>query len=365
MRIKTITCHDVYNNGASLQAYALQNFLESHGHTVEIINYKPQYLSNHFNLIYVDNPRWRTNIIRKLTYLTFKFPQRVLSLKKKRAFDNFRHKYLNVTHATYKTNEELKENPPVADLFIAGSDQIWNTRFPNGKDAAFYLDFAPKSSRKISYAASFAADSVDAKYSGFIKEKLAYLDAVSVREQSGVEIAKDHGVDSATWVCDPVFLLRRIDWESFIPELKSNEKYVLVYDFDSNPQIESIVKELSRINNWKIYTVNKKLDYADKNHPYAGPNEFLSLIKNAEYVISNSFHGSAFSIIFKRNFLVVPRAEDINDRMKSLLSIAGIEDRLVTNLLDVPLSNIDYHGVERNMDIFIEGSKKYLLSNIE
>ncbi len=365
MKIKIITCHDVYNNGASLQAYALQTFLESYGHNVEIINYKPQYLSNHFKLLYVDNPKWRTNIIKKIIYLICKFPMKMLSLKKKNAFDKFRFKYLNVTADTYKTNKELKGNTPIADIYIAGSDQIWNTRFPNGRDAAFYLDFAPESSRRISYAASFATDSIDAKYSSFIKEKLAYLDAVSVREHSAVEIVREHGVYAAEWVCDPVFLINTIDWEPLVAENKSNDKYILVYDFDSNSVIESIAKNLSIKNNWKIYAVNKKLSYADKNHPYAGPSEFLALIKNAEYVISNSFHGSAFSIIFRRNFLVIPRVEAINTRMKSLLSLAGIDDRLVTHLAEVPTTEIDYHQVDMNFNAFIENSKEYLLNNIK
>ena len=145
MKILTITCHDVYNFGASLQAYALQHYLEELGHEVEIINYRPGYLYKKYdwksftskkfdklNSFFVT--RWMFRIA-KWSYLRF-------SLGRKKCFDEFTKNYLKLTDKTYYTFEELKMNPPCADIIIAGSDQIWNPLFPNGKDPSYYIDFA-------------------------------------------------------------------------------------------------------------------------------------------------------------------------------------------------------------------------------
>ena len=154
MKIRTITCHDVYNVGASLQAYALQTYLKSLGHDVKIIDYKPDYLSKHYRLDVVGNPKYDKPFVRE-AYLLAKLPERLHALPRKKTFDSFTAKHLDLTRR-YTSNEELQADPPEADVFFAGSDQIWNPLFPNGKDPAFYLDFALHGIR-ASYAASFAS----------------------------------------------------------------------------------------------------------------------------------------------------------------------------------------------------------------
>ena len=138
MQIKIITCHDVYNHGASLQAYALQTYIGLLGHSVEIIDYKPDYLCGDYQLWSVNNPAF-DKLLFKPFYLLAKLPQRLYSLKRKWAFDHYTKQYLKLTAQCFHSNEELKLNPPLADIYIAGSDQIWNTLFQNGRDAAFYL----------------------------------------------------------------------------------------------------------------------------------------------------------------------------------------------------------------------------------
>ena len=194
MKIKTITCHEVYNHGASLQDYALLMHLESLGHDVETIHYNPDYLSNHFKLWKVSNPRYEKNIILKIAYLILKLPGRLKSLKRKNNFDIFSEQYIKATKKSYRTNKELKNDLPNAEAYICGSDQIWNSFFPNGKDPAFYLDFVPDNKLKLSYAASFAIDQLEEDIKGFVKEKVSALDHISVREPSGVDILKDLGL---------------------------------------------------------------------------------------------------------------------------------------------------------------------------
>lgn len=363
MKIRTITCHDVYNHGASLQAYALQTYLQSLGHEVEIIDYKPDYLSRHYKLWSVSNPIYDKPFVRQLYFLA-KFPDRFVALRRKRKFDEFTKRYLKLTECRYHSNEELKANPPKANVYIAGSDQIWNTLFQNGKDPAFYLDFAPSDKIKISYAASFSTTSIQEIYLPFVKKQLQNFHSISIRERSSLPLLFSLGFKGVA-VCDPVFLLSKEKWESFLLPQKKHEKYVLVYDFDNNQVIQSIAETIAENHGLKIYNIGAtQKKYASKNFIYSGPFEFLSLIHDASFVISNSFHATAFSLIFQRDFCVINRKEDINIRMSSLLRNLHLTNRIVSeysNSLKIP---IDYSSINPIIEKDIHFSKQFLYKNI-
>ena len=360
MQIRTITCHDVYNHGASLQAYALQTYLESMGHTVEIIDYKPYYLSRHYLLWSVDNPVFDKPVIKQL-YLVAKLPGRLLALKRKQLFDEFTKRYLKLTSKRYHSNEELKSNPPQADVYIAGSDQIWNTLFQNGRDAAFYLDFAPKTAKRISYAASFATEDVADEYRPFIRKMLQNFDAVSIRERCSLPLLASLGRTDGVAVCDPVFLLTREQWEKMLPNQQIHEKYLLVYDTEFSPKVKEIAKRIAKEKKLKIYNVSaSRIGYADKDLWASSPTDFVQLIQDASYVVSNSFHATAFSLIFERDFCVVNRTEGINERMKSLLEGYHLEERMVSAYAALPLASIDYQEVRILLQKDIDYSKDFL-----
>lgn len=348
MKIKTITCHDVYNYGASLQAYALMHYLEIKGHEVEIIDYKPDYLSRHYQLR-VANPVYDKPIV-KYIYLLAKLYPYLRSLKRKRLFDEFRNKYLKLTSIRYQSNEELKKNPPIADLYLAGSDQIWNTLFPNGKDSAFYLDFVPQRKIRASYAASMATDKVASGWEKFVSEKVMNLDQIAVREETAVSALKQIGVTkNISVVCDPVFLLSSDDWKKFIkdslPIVKSN--YILVYDFDRNNNIKEIAQYIAKKEGLKIIPIGITSFGARANYTNSiGPIEFLNLVYYAKCVISNSFHATAFSIIFQKPFYVVRRKESLNTRMQDLLKRLSLTERLISSTEDIKSLNIDYQAIQ-------------------
>lgn len=337
MKIKTITCHEVYNHGAALQEYALLYYLNMQGHEAEAIHYKPEYLSGHFNLWAVSNPKFNKPFVRQL-YLLAKLPRRINDLRRKKVFDTFHSKYIPTGKVKYTSNEELKNNIPDADAYICGSDQIWNSYFQNGKDPSFYLDFVPEDALKISYAASFAIDHIDDNQKAFVKEKVSRLDAVSVRETSGLSILEDLGIKEAVQVLDPVFLLSQDHWNTFTNIIM--DKFIFVYDFDSNEIIEQIAKKMRDDHQWKIYTVNNNIKYADKNFWLKGPETFLSLISQSQFNITNSFHAVAFSIIFQKQFVVLNRKDKINTRMRDLLRLFDLDSSLVINA--EPLIKINY-----------------------
>ncbi|MGC4129288.1 MAG: polysaccharide pyruvyl transferase family protein [Bergeyella sp.] len=356
MIIKTITCHEVYNYGASLQEYALLEFLRQNGFAASAIHYKPPYLSNHFNLKAVSNPRFDKPIVKQL-YLLAKLPGRLKSLKKKKKFDTFHKKYIPTDTTLYRNNEELKSNLPEADAFICGSDQIWNSFFQNGKDIAFYLNFVPDNKKKIAYAASFAIDELEESVKPLVKENVARLNAVGVRETSGVRILNELGIDNAIQVLDPVFLLDKEHWKNFITPVKGD--FILVYDFDSNLVIKEIALTLKREKDWKIYAMNQNIDYADQNFWLEGPEKFLSLVSQSRMNITNSFHSTAFSLIFEKQLVVVNRSEKINTRMRDLLGLFGLEKYLISKVDEFKnLKHIDYNTI--NITEKTNNSKQFL-----
>ncbi|MBQ8619647.1 MAG: polysaccharide pyruvyl transferase family protein [Clostridia bacterium] len=357
MKIKTITCHDVYNVGASLQAYALQTYLAQQGHDVEIIDYKPSYLSRHYSLTAVNNPRYDRPLIRE-AYLLAKLPGRLRALcsARKRSFDRFREEMLHVTSKRYTSSEEMKRDLPEADVYIAGSDQIWNPLFPNGKDPAFFLAFVPEEKKKISYAASFAVDELEQVDSERMMPWIKRLDAVSVRERSGVALLAQMGVGGVQ-VCDPVFLLSQEQWSSLIAPQESG---ILVYDFDASEQVCRMAEALASERHAQIVSVFP-MKNADRVCSGMGPREFLGAISSADMVLSNSFHATAFSLIFHKEFFVVERREKINTRMRDLLAGVGLEDRLVRTAEDMDAAaSIDWADVDVRLRFIIAKSYRWL-----
>lgn len=360
MKIKTITCHDVYNLGASLQAYALAAYLKECDHDVQIIDYKPDYLSRHYSLTAVPNPRFNRFLLREL-YLLAKLPGRLKARKslRKRRFDAFRSEHLPLTEGRYASAEELRANCPEADVYIAGSDQIWNPVFPNGKDSAFFLEFVPEDRRKISYAASFSVDALAEEDSARMQPWLSRLDAISVRETSGVALLENMDL-TGIQVMDPVFLLTKNQWESLsiCPDARG---YILVYDFDNSPRVRDIALELAKRTGKKIVSVFP-MEGADQVWSEMGPREFLGAILNAGVVLSNSFHATAFSLIFQKEFYVVNREEKINTRMRDLLASVSLDRRLISDMPDA--ATVEWSAVQSRLDNLIVESKTFLNNNI-
>ena len=368
MKIKTITCHDVYNYGATLQAYALMTYLEMKGHEVEIIDYKPPYLSTRFNFFVTSERFEKRNFLIKSLCLIKHLPRRLFLYigSCKKSFDSFNQKYLKLTSVRYHCFDELKKEPPIADVYIVGSDQVWNTAYKNGRDPAFYLAFAPSKAKRISYAASFSTQEILPEYKNFVKDKIELIDFVSVREQTGLNILNSLGIKRGVHVMDPVFLHDQNFW-SKLARRKVSDKYILVYDFEKNTQIEKFAKKMAKKLGIKIYAVNNyfRTPYADVDCYDAGPRKFLSLIKNAEVVIGNSFHALSFSLIFEKEFFVFHRGHAINSRMEDLLDLCGLRERLIFDGNHSSKYNpIDYEVVHSKLTPKIETSKKFLSESI-
>lgn len=371
MKIRTITCHDVNNYGASLQALALQTFLTELGHDVKIIDYLPEY-SIPYNIWKV-HPSSHLYKVSKYSHLVKLFCAartylRIRpTLKRKDAFREFNRKYLSLTRH-YDKFTELATDPPEADVYIAGSDQIWRTNLCNGKDPAFYLQFGAEKTKRISYAASFGLPYITDGLEYLIKTYLSSFDCISVRESSGIEILRNLGI-SGELVMDPVFLLSGKEWKELLEITKSsiNDPYILVYDLNQREmreEKESAVKEYAEKYHLKIVAVNDihETPYAQINIDDAGPVEFVNLISHASYVVSDSFHATAFCTIMHTPFSVFfsrPQAVRISD----YLSMLGLSMRMNNRqgLYDI----IDWDDVQLIMDRNINRAKDFLCQNIQ
>lgn len=373
MKIKTITCHDVYNHGASLQALALQTFLQQNGHEVEVIDYKPPYLDFHYKISLFVNPLSPVkkctdkSVVLRFIYAIKRFMWSIPSLKRKVAFDKFTKCYLTMTRK-YSSNDALYQCVPEADAYIVGSDQVWNSvTMLNGSDPAFYLQFAPLEKKRISYAASFGALTISDAFLDRVKEWLKSLDAISVRENIGVDILRNIGL-CGVQVCDPVFLLSQEQWRRLLNIEDSNQKYILVYNLTTvNSKLLSDAKYIAKRMNLPLYSVSPmKIEGVDKNFCSVGPEAFVRLIFNSAFVLTNSFHATAFSIIGRKQFCTYNyHSKGNSSRMHSVLEEMQLLDRLnVADIHTLYNTPIDYSRINGIIEKSCENGRQWLISNI-
>lgn len=367
MKIRTITCHDVYNYGASLQAYALQQYLETKGHDVKIIDYKPDYMRVHYKFWHVPpSSRYYTRAMRnpvlRFFLCCYFAPKRFNTIGRKWNFDKFRHNYLRLTRR-YNSYDELQAAPPAADVYIAGSDQIWNCALPNGKDPAYFLQFGNKATQRISYAASFAISEIPTDHKAQMNNWLRCFDAISVREHTGLSILHSMGLEG-TEVVDPVFLLKDNQWKTFAGSKPLiNKKYLLVYDLYLNDaRLQHEAERLSSEQGLKLVAVdaNVKCPYAQINISDAGPQEFVNLISHAEYVLSNSFHATAFALMLNRPFAVFYKYANIS-RMADILHHVGADNSLNPSN---PCYEFNWNEINRRIQAMRENSIQYLTEHL-
>lgn len=370
MNICTITCHRVYNYGASLQAFALQYYLEELGHNVKIINFLPPF---YFKYDIFDIPKQSTfykviKIIPILRYILGPITNRAMvrSYARKKAFDIFENKYLKLTEKSYHTSEELKKDPPNADAYICGSDQIWSPYFMNGAEPAFYLDFGSSLKKRISYAASFGATKLPEERKEFVKHEVSRIDCVSVREENGIDILRELGVD-AIRVLDPVFLLSKQEWTklSSTCRITNFRDYILLYDFIGDSEIGNFAKRMSKDTGLPIVAINdlERNRFAHTNIDNAGPFDFVKMIADASIIISNSFHATAFAIIMEKEFYSFPiNSQKSSTRIQSMCKLVGLEDRFSPQ--SIKNTPIDYINVKNKLAAEIELSKCFIVNSL-
>jgi transcriptional antiterminator Rof (Rho-off) len=340
------------NYGQLLQCYALQQVLKQFGCDPFLIKYKAK-MSKTQRIFHVLSLLFRFQLQRIVKYIVIRIKEhRIQSVKPiDRGFNKFRETYIKSTEIIYSL-AELKKNPPQADYYVCGSDQIWNNY-----SKAYFLDWGDRKVPRIAYAASFGKINASDKFTSKISKALKNFQVVTVREQSGIDICKQAGYLNALCVPDPTLLLTVKDYEKLIVETETtsiHREYLLVYvlGWDTMVNIEEIEcfakqKELEIIYvpgiGGNLIGHNNELTKTFPSLP-----EWLSLIANAKYVLTNSFHGMVFSIIFNRLFgvyILNGAASRMNDRIYTLLDSIELRSRIYTGDLQIMDNSIDYERV--------------------
>ena len=320
--------HKALSYGSALQAYALQQKIQDMGYYVELIDY--QY-PNKMHMIKKNGIR---NYIVKISFLLIQIVWGLPMLRKKRKFTKFYKTYYNLSRY-YPTADALTQVPPDYDLYITGSDQVWNAKFTK-QDISFLLGFVGNDKPKISYAASFSSSLFPDEYKTLYAKYLSQYNAISVREKSGVNIVNQLVGREALHVCDPTLLLTKHEWDKLIdkPSIRIKQPYVLVfmlcYSFNPYPEARRIIHYIQRkLGIETIYLEGRKHDIFEPNSKIikaAGPNDFLCLVKNADYVITDSFHGSVFSAIFEKPLTAIIDNGNSDSRINNFLIEIGSKE---------------------------------------
>lgn len=362
MKAALITIVDNVNFGTYLQAYATYRKLEERGYDVMVVNYERPYLTPLIEVKKnIKNPKW--NILRKVAYAAIYLiiePFMRWNLKR------FLIANCKMTKCC-KTELEISSSVEGYDVFVTGSDQVWNTVHNYGIDRNFF--WAGIEGRKYSYAASIGIEHFPDEQKEEIFQMLKQYHAISVRENSAVKCLSEIGIDNVVQVLDPTLLLRGTDWNSIQKSKhKKTEPYLLVYSVEPKriyflkEQAQAIAKEKGL----KIYVVCPSLKFkkdlgADKVFNFSTVDDFLYLFANADFVVVSSFHGTAFSLNFNKEFITVSSGA-FNSRVFSLLSLVELTERYTTDkiLSSNELRSIDYNRVNSILDFERKKSETFL-----
>lgn len=352
MRILSITIHRPANCGSALQAFALNRYLIDTGYDAAIIDYVPSYLET--------EGAWIRSMARRILFWK---PYK----RRKKLFNDFIDRNCSLTNRKYKNYRELRKNPPAADVYMVGSDQLWNPCFNCGRDAAYYLDFV-RNGIKMSYGTSLGTDRMPEQDLVEVAAHLKGFSYISVREQCSVAQLDQHSVHNVKWVCDPTLLLDRSVYNNLAQNYKELGKYTAVYLVEASALLNQTLEYLHDVRGLKTVGVSGYLKKykADKQIMEAGPCEFLGLIRDSAFVLATSFHATIFSIIFQKDFaIILPRINQT--RIRQLLNYLGLEDRIIQKPEDIEriMKPIDYSKVEGKLQKLREDSQQWLQHVLE
>lgn len=364
-KILTITTQYANNQGALLQCYALQKYLSKQDKvSCEVINYYPEGYLNSWKLL----PKSKTfRGFLKNIYTLFNVRWMLGKVEKNKVTKRFMHDYIKTTSKSYDRNGIINE-PPIGDLYICGSDQIWN--FTIFDDMTYYLDFVEKvpGAKRIAYAASLS-DPWSTEQEKKVSPILQKYSKIAIREKGNIEQVQHCSPNThVEWVCDPVFLLTTEEWDQIAKDPQEKEPYILCYFLNIEPESVEFVNKVRKLTGLKVINLvlsSREKFKSDKLVYSYSPCEFIGYIKNAAFIITNSFHCSAFSSMYRKNFRFIPK-NWANERLISLEELFGYKVIMTKDsirefkLEDIP---VDYKDADRIIE-FVERSKKYLVDAI-
>lgn len=344
MKIRMLTFHTPKNHGAVLQAYALQTHLKKICDDVKILNFCPSSLLKKYDLYFPATKSWFAFAKKcaRLPFLLFWSHHYHRLRTSRKNFESFAARYFDLTER-YASLEEMEKKFPDCDIVITGSDQIFNPeRQPFEEHRAFYLDFDTRDALRASYAGSFGVSTIPEHCKGRIASFLNRFDALSVREDSGKVFVETLTPKNAVVSLDPVFLLEKSEWEVLAQQANEkitgniNRPYLLYYSLLNFKGSNEHVQRIARQYGLEIVVISHSACLhikADRVIRDAGPLEFLKLMLNAEYIMTDSFHGTAFAILMKKPLNYYHEVERRMLRSRQVLGYLGLGQRVISPIL--------------------------------
>ena len=352
--VAVMTLHNSPNYGSCLQTYATQAVLAGIGVAPRIIDYYredaiPENETDRAlnGQLVKKMPIFRLPGVKALA----RIPVSRIVARRAAPLNEFRRSRLALTDRKYYSYEDLEADPPQADIYCTGSDQVWNSVWNKGFNKAFYLEFAPVEAKRIAYAASIGKSSLEEWEKAPMREALLKYSHISVREEEAVELLDSIGVPGAVPVIDPTLMLDRSAWgriasKESVPE----QPYILIYQLNKNPEFDQYAQKLSKKLHLPLYRIAYGVHEKRKGeHTIVCPKveEFLGLFMNAEYVLTDSFHGTAFSLNLGRKFVSISPGR-FSGRIMNLLKMTGVTDHYLEDYRDVKIADnpIDFGYVQ-------------------
>lgn len=353
------------NYGSALQSWALTQAINKLGEgkwQAKLVDYCPDILADKDPLNPMKNMWDKDEESRKLCKMTL--PAIRVNYEK---FNRFYNEEFNKTKKTY-TSKNFNEIVKDEDIngFVCGSDTIFCID-EFGFDDGYYANYdCMKNGYSISYAASFGDAHFDEESYKTLNERLQNFKALGLRENAMVPYAKEHTNVSVQKVVDPTLLLKEEDYKTITSKPLENEKYLLIYGRRRNDKMNAFAEKIANENGWKIVEISLQAKNAEKHKMFyeAGVEEFLSLVKNAEYIVTNSFHGMIFSVQFRKQFVIFSR-EQCDTKITELLGMFGLSDRMLKNGDEEFNKDIDYNAVHERIDVERIKSLDFLKENLE
>ena len=352
MNVKVITRHSPSNYGSLLQAIATVQIVEKLGHKCEIIDYqRSDERGLKGVLTQLGCKKGFGNPLKKLAYIAVRYPiEKYAQIR----FDRMRKKYLNMT-SRCSSHQDLEKLS--ADAFMTGSDQVWGPMMNGKYDSAYFLQFVGNRARKLAYSASFGKTKFNESTIADYKRMLSEYDKIAVRENSAVTLLHDWGLHNCIGqVLDPTLLLGKEEWKHLMVKdtdcnKYAGKKYILVYQIHNDPKLSEYAKRLASQVGYELLRVNPYFHQRIRGGKFIccpDLGEFLALIDNASCIVTDSFHGTCFSINFGKRFIEILPNNATGTRNQSILELTGLSHRILSDFNDYSLfdEGIDYDKVQ-------------------
>lgn len=352
-----VTFHTALNYGAVLQTYALQKFANSIGIENEIINYDCPFIKKCYSPFFISGKKVINSLIRGIVF-------RGKIKKKRKNFDLFLKEYICLSKK-YNNINEMQQDSDKYKYFISGSDQVWSPISANF-DEFYFLPFA-NNLQKYSYAASIGTTKLSIEEKNILKKRLDGFQFLSVREESAKKILEElTNVNEIDVHVDPTLLLTKNDWKEMTKKSLVKDKYLLIFNVEKPINNVNFAKKMARQKNLEVVYINDRTLFKDKEIKYVeapSPNDFISLFANADMIVTNSFHGTVFSIIFEKEFFVeYENKKARNIRSEALLKKLNINHREITSVeIATNYDKINWKKVNKVLEEERKKAREYLL----